>query len=105
VTTPGPFVAVLITLLVVGAIVQFLVLAYRYRRGSLGPRGKTADGEVVDGEERFDDLGRAVSRGDTSADSDVDPSDGDTIPCPRCETLNEAAYTFCRNCTANISVD
>lgn len=102
-TTPGPFVAVLITLLVVGAIVQLLVLAYRYRRGNLGPPGEAFDSEIANADDGFDQVGRPGAAVDDHVDPDVDPGDGETIPCPRCEALNETTYTFCRNCTANIS--
>lgn len=102
-TTPGPFVAVLITLLVVGAVVQLLVLTYRYRQGNLGPRGETFDGEIANADDRFDGVGKPGAPVDDIADPDVDPDETETIPCPRCETLNEATYTFCRNCAANIS--
>lgn len=100
-TSADPFVAVLITMLVVGAIVQLLVLAYRYRKGEFGAQGRTIDGDVVYRDDRLNEMLHAAP-GDEDADPDVDPAESDAVRCPDCRTPNEGSYTFCRNCTSKL---
>ena len=50
-----------------------------------------------------------VARNDAveaSTDGDGDAEDAATegVPCPRCRTRNEPAYTFCRSCGGRLGV-
>lgn len=101
-TSPGPFVAVLITLLVIGAIIQLLILTYRYRNGDLGGQGQAVDGDVGYGDRQINEFLSAEKRDEDDETADVGSSETDAIPCPQCETLNETTYTFCRQCTTKL---
>ena len=98
---PSTFVVAVVALIVISTVVQLLLLAYRNRDADSS--GRTVDGDVVYSDDRLNEMLYARAPAEDGQDAEVDPEETETISCARCDAVNDASYTFCRRCTAELT--